>query len=322
MNTDIIRTMTYPTGRLLLNIMFTKGERLMRVEIDKFISHLHEVKKTSENTRVSYKRDLYKMSDFFQRQGIIEVEKINSTNLNSYMLHLEKEGRAPSTISRNIASIRAFFRYLFQKGKINIEPTDLLKAPKVTKKLPEILTVDEVDSLLRQPSGKNHKELRDKAMLELLYATGIRVTELISLKITDVNLQLNYITCCDKNSERTIPFGRESKIALSKFIRDVRDKMILSNGSDILFPNCSGKPMSRQGFWKIIKSYGNKAGIKSDITPHTLRHSFAAHLVGNGADLKSVQEMMGHADISATQVYANMSNKRIRDVYVRAHPRG
>lgn len=301
--------------------MFTKGEGYMKKEINKFISHLHDVKRTSENTEVSYRRDLYKMFSFFEKQDILDLDKINSTNLNSYMLYLEKEGKAPSTISRNIASIKAFFHYLHQEGIINKEPTDLLKPPKITKKPPEILSIIEIDSLLSQPSGKTLKDYRDKAMLELLYATGIRVTELINLRLKDVNMQLSYITCDDANNERIIPFGSEAKSALSKYINDVRKVMISNPDNDILFSNCSGNPMSRQGFWKLIKYYGNKAGIESEITPHTLRHSFAAHLVANGADLKSVQEMMGHSDISTTQVYANINSKRIRDVYAKAHPR-
>lgn len=294
----------------------------MKAEINNFISYLHDVKDTSENTEVSYRRDLNKMTDYFKEQGIFDITKVNSTNLNSYMIHLEKEGKAPSTISRNIASIKAFFNYLFQVGEIKKEPTDLLRPPKVVKKLPEILTVEEVDSLLNQPKGKTSKDCRDKAMLELLYATGIRVTELIHLKVTDVNMQLSYITCHDSCSERVIPFGREAKHALSKYMYEARDSMLKNSDNDSLFVNCLGKPMSRQGFWKLIKFYGAKAGIKADITPHSLRHSFAAHLVENGADLKAVQEMMGHSDISTTQVYANISNKRIRDVYTKAHPRG
>lgn len=293
----------------------------MKKEITKFISYLHDVKKTSENTEISYKRDLFKMADFLERQNVFEINKVNSTSLNSYMLYLEKEGKAPSTISRNIASIKAFFHYLLQEGLIPKEPTGLLKPPKIMKKPPEILSIRDIDSLLSQPSGKTMKDYRDKAMLELLYATGIRVTELIKLKVCDVNMQLGCITCHDGNNERVIPFGSEAKQALTKYINDIRKLMVTNPRNDILFSNCSGNPMSRQGFWKLIKYYGNKAGIDADITPHTLRHSFAAHLVANGADLKAVQEMMGHSDISTTQIYANMSNKRIRDVYAKAHPR-
>ena len=188
--------------------------------------------------------------------------------------------------------------------------------------MPEILTTEEVVRLLEQPSGDSPKEIRDKAMLELLYATGIRVTELITLRISEVNLSMSFIVCKDAHKERAIPFGMAAKNALIKYMTEAREQMVEDKSSDILFANCSGSPMSRQGFWKLIKYYSKKAGITADITPHTLRHSFAAHLVENGADLRSVQEMLGHSDISTTQIYANMNHNRIREVYAKAHPRG
>lgn len=209
-----------------------------------------------------------------------------------------------------------------QEGIVKKDITDGLKAPKIEKKIPEILTMDEVIRLLEQPSGNSHKEIRDKAMLELLYATGIRVTELITLKVSDVNLPMSFIICRDAHKERVIPFGKAAKEALVRYLTEAREQMIEDKSSDILFCNFSGAPMSRQGFWKLIKFYAKKAGITADITPHTLRHSFAAHLVENGADLRSVQEMLGHSDISTTQIYANMNHNRIREVYAKAHPRG
>lgn len=293
----------------------------MQLEINQFITYLHDVKKTSNNTEISYQRDLTKMVQFFEINGIMDVKKITGTNLNTYMLYLEKEGRATSTISRNIASMKAFFHFLLQEGKIEREPTETIKAPKIEKKTPDVLSIQEVDALLKQPAGKTPKDLRDKAMLELLYATGIRVSELINLELKDVNLQLGYIICRDHNRERIVPFGSQAKQALLKYIKNARNSMITDDSNDILFANCSGNPMSRQGFWKLIKYYGNKAGIQTEITPHTLRHSFAAHLVENGADLKAVQEMLGHSDISTTQIYANLGSKHIREVYTKAHPR-
>ena len=185
----------------------------------------------------------------------------------------------------------------------------------------EILSMDEVVRLLEQPDGDSPKEKRDKAMLELLYATGIRVTELIHLRLPDVNLPMGFVVCREGNKERVIPFGSKAKAALSAYLGEVRESMLADSDSDILFVNCSGKPMSRQGFWKLIKSYARKAGILTDITPHTLRHSFAAHLVENGADLRSVQEMLGHSDISTTQIYAHLDNSHIREVYAKTHPR-
>ena len=268
----------------------------MTQDIQNFIQYLHQVKKTSENTEVSYARDLKKMNQYLTAQGIHDVSEVTATSLNSYVLFLEKEGRKPATISRSIASMKAFYHY-----KVSEDPSERLRAPRIEKKMPAVLTQEEVTRLLEQPGGTSPKELRDTAMLELLYATGIRVSELISLKVSDVNLAMEYLTCSDSHKERIIPFGEQE---------------------EWLFTNCAGQQMSRQGFWKLIKSYGKKAGIEAEITPHMLRHSFAAHMVGNGADLKSVQEMLGHSDISTTQVYAQIGHRRMREVYVNAHPRG
>lgn len=294
----------------------------MKQDIHNFIQYLHLEKQTSENTEVSYERDLRKMSQFLQNNGIDSVSGVNATSLNSYVLLLEKDGMKPATISRSIASMKAFFHYLYKDGQIGQDPSEGLKAPKIEKKMPAILSTDEMTRLLEQPSGNTPKELRDKAMLEVLYATGIRVSELISLKVSDVNLQMEYLNCTDTHKERAIPFGKVAKDALKRYLEEGRVKLVEDEATEWLFTNCSGQQMSRQGFWKLIKHYGNKAGIKSEITPHTFRHSFAAHLVGNGADLKSVQEMLGHSDISTTQVYTQMSQNKIRDVYMKAHPRG
>ena len=201
------------------------------------------------------------------------------------------------------------------------DPAEHLRPPRVEKKMPEILTVEEVDLLLRQPSAKTPKGIRDKAMLELLYATGIRVSELICLEVSDVNLYVGYITCKDGERERIIPYGTAAKKALQSYLHGVRESFLRDEECSLLFTNCSGKAMSRQGFWKVLKMYAGAAGIEKDITPHTLRHSFAAHLIQNGADLKSVQEMMGHSDISTTQMYLNMNTYKIRDVYAKTHPR-
>lgn len=293
----------------------------MEQEINSFIIYLHNVKRTSENTEVSYRRDLLKVQHFMENQGIEDVQKISATNLNSYVLYLEKNHFSAATISRNIASLKAFYHYMFREGMVEEDISERLKAPRIEKKMPEILPMNEVARLLDQPCGDTPKEIRDKAMLELLYATGIRVTELITLKLDDVNLQLGFIICRDAAKERVIPFGSEARSALVNYLENVRNNMINDSGAEYLFVNCSGLPMSRQGFWKLIKLYAKKAGINEDITPHTLRHSFAAHLVENGADLRSVQEMLGHSDISTTQIYASMNQNKIREVYIKAHPR-
>ncbi len=296
--------------------------KLMEKAIDSFIVYLHNIKKTSRNTEMSYRRDLVKVQNYMAGQGICDVKKISATNLNSYILYLEKNQFSAATISRNIASIKAFYSYMFREGIVKDDVSDKLKAPKIEKKMPEILSTEEIVKLLEQPSGDNPKEVRDKAMLELLYATGIRVSELISLKLNDVNLQMGFIICRDASKERVIPFGNEARSALLRYLEGSRAALIEDPKSVYLFANCAGQPMSRQGFWKLVKHYAKKAGITEDITPHTLRHSFAAHLVENGADLRSVQEMLGHSDISTTQIYANMNHNRIREVYAKAHPRG
>ena len=294
----------------------------MEKAIEVFINYLHNIKKMADNTMQSYRRDLHKLQGFLADMGVKEVEAITKTNLNSYILYLEKKQLSPATISRNIASIKAFYHFMFKERMVEEDISEDLKAPKVEKKIPEVMTVTEVDKLLAQPAGDTPKDLRDKAMLELLYATGIRVSELISLKLTDVNLKMGFVMCKDSNKERVIPFGNQARVALIKYLDQGREALLLTKEEDILFVNCSGKPMSRQGFWKLIKTYAAKAGIASEITPHTMRHSFAAHLVENGADLHSVQEMLGHSDVSTTQIYANMNHNRIREVYAKTHPRG
>lgn len=294
----------------------------MEKEISAFITYLHNVKNTSGNTEMSYRRDLEKVQHFMEGRGIKETKAVTAQDLSDYVKYLEENKFAAATVSRNIASLKAFYHYMLQEGMVEEDITEKLKAPKIEKKAPEIMSPEEVVRLLEQPSGDSPKEIRDKAMLELLYATGIRVTELITLTLADVNMQMNFILCRDRNKERIIPFGAAAKNAMARYLNGTREEMLENKASDVLFANCSGQPMSRQGFWKLIKHYAKKADIQADITPHTLRHSFAAHLVENGADLRSVQEMLGHSDISTTQIYANLNHNHIREVYAKAHPRG
>mgnify|MGYP002626933968 CR=1 FL=1 len=294
----------------------------MEERIEGFIEYLHNVKKMSLNTELSYRRDLRKVCAFLRGLDVTDVRDVTGEALLSYVEKMEAEKFAPASISRSIASIRAFFHYLKKEEFIDEDVSDVLKAPKQEKKLPEIMTKDEVVRLLDEPRGDDPKELRDKAMLELLYATGIRVTELISLSVRDVNFQMNFIICRNGAKERVIPFGNAARTALIRYMEKGREALIEDKNEPSLFTNCSGKSMSRQGFWKLIKYYAKKAGIAADITPHTLRHSFAAHLVENGADLRSVQEMLGHSDISTTQIYASLNHNHLREVYAKAHPRG
>lgn len=291
-------------------------------ELEAFISYLGSIKKMSENTIVSYRRDLNKFAAYLEEQGIREVEEVSEFDLNDYVRQLEKQNFKAATISRNIASIKAFFHYLTKEGKISEDVSENLKAPKIEKKLPNVMTVEETEKLLMQPVIDNPKGLRDRAMLELLYATGIRVTELISLRVEDVDLKTSLLECRDDERERKIPFGSKAREALVDYLSSGREQLLNGGKSDILFTNCNGKPMSRQGFWKLLKAYGKKAGIQQDITPHTIRHSFAAHLIENGADIKSVQEMLGHSDISTTQVYVKLGSNHLRNEYSKAHPRG
>lgn len=295
----------------------------MEGAIDAFMVYLEEVKKKSVSTRQSYRCDLCKLQGFLSGLGVSRVEDISLTNLNSYILYLEKNRFAQTTISRNIASIKAFYHFLFRERRVAEDISEDLKAPRLQKKAPRVLAAQEVDRLLLQPSGDSPKECRDRAMLELLYATGIRVSELLSLKISDINLKMGFAVCGGAaGRERVIPFGSKARSALITYLEAARSALTADEAQELLFVNCSGQPMSRQGFWKLLKEYGRKADIGPEITPHTLRHSFAAHLLENGADLRSVQEMMGHADISATQVYQGVNSSSIREIYTRAHPRG
>lgn len=293
----------------------------MEQQILLFIEYIHNKKKTSENTEMSYKRDLRKLITYLNDHGINDWNQVKLSDLNDYINSMFENNFANASISRSIASIKALFAFLQYSNVLEDDIAKDLKAPKIEKKAPNILSKNEVTLLLEQPSGKTPKQIRDKAMLELLYATGIRVSELISLENSDINLSMDFIKIRDLKKERLIPFGTKAHNALTEYILNSRDVLLENNESDYFFVNCSGSQMSRQGFWKLIKTYTKMAGIEADITPHTLRHSFAAHLVENGAELKAVQEMLGHSDISTTQIYLSNAQNHLRDVYDKTHPR-
>ena len=293
----------------------------MQTYVEEYTNFMSNVRHKAVNTVESYKRDVIQYITYLNNTGVEDLAATTKTTVLSYLLTLQKEGRASSTVSRTLASLRSFYVFMIQNGMVKTDPTSNLEAPHVEKKPPQILTSAEVELLLEQPSTSENKGIRDKAMLELLYATGIRVSELINLNMTDVNLQMSFICCRTDKKERIIPMGNKAKEALAAYIETSRPCMIKNEDEKALFVNCSGARISRQGFWKIIKYYQHKADISKDITPHTLRHSFAAHLLENGADLRSIQEMMGHADISSTQVYSKLINSKIKDVYAKAHPR-
>ncbi|MBP3338931.1 MAG: tyrosine-type recombinase/integrase [Lachnospiraceae bacterium] len=275
----------------------------MRTVVEEFSIYLKNNKRKSENTIMSYKRDLNSLIDFLEKNNITSYDKVTSTNINSYVLEMEKLGKSPATIARNISSINTFFRYLLVKGYVKGEPTEFVKAPKVSKKLPSVLSDSEIDRLVMQPNNKDAKGLRDKAMLELLVSTGIRVSELINIEISDVNLQLGYLVCKNEKKDRVIPFGNKVNVALSRYLNE--DRVEDAEG-DLLFLNCFGKKMSRQGVWKIIKTYAKKAGIEKEITPQMFRHSFGVNKIKSGKSVEEVQEMMGHTDISSTSIYKGM----------------
>jgi len=275
----------------------------------------------SENTMSSYMRDLRQLQEYLQQEKGSTLLEGNETDLQDYIEHLREAGKSVSTIARNIASWKNFYQYLILQNLTENNPARSLSAGKAEHKLPEILTNKEVELLLQQPKASDAKGTRDKAMLELMYATGVRVSELIDLNVGDVNLQSASIRCFSKNRERFIPMYPYAVTILRDYMDHVRTSLVSSSENEALFVNMNGERMSRQGFWKIIKYYQNKAKIKKDITPHMLRHSFAAHLLENGADLKSVQKMLGHSDISSTLFYTQLVPTSIKDVYQNAHPR-
>ena len=288
---------------------------------DRFSDYLINVKKASNNTLSSYLRDIRQFGDYLVAHDLPGYADAGEDELSEYIAWLRSSGKSVATVSRNIASLKCFYSYLLSQHLVDKNPTGKLVPDKATQKLPQILTSKEVELLLEQPECTDAKGYRDKAMLELLYATGIRVSELISLNITDLNLSAGVIRCVSHDKERFIPLYPAAIRALSEYVEFVRPQMIARDDEPSLFVNVSGERMSRQGFWKIIKSYQIKAHIEKDITPHTLRHSFAAHLLENGADLRSIQEMLGHADISSTQIYSQLVKKQLKDVYNKTHPR-
>lgn len=291
----------------------------MNVLMQDFVNYLEHDRGVSANTLQSYSRDIRQFSDYIDARHI-DVTKTTKNDVAMYVAYMQKNGKAASSVSRSLASVRAMFNYLQLKGAIAVNPTFKLKTPKVEKKLPQILTTAEVDRLLNQPDLRCPKGKRDKAMLELLYASGIKVSEIISLNVSDIDLDFGYLKCIGESDVRIIPLGKAAVSALKEYITVFRPAMA-EPGENALFVNVNGKAMTRQGFWKLVKTYAKSARIDKDITPHTLRHSFAAHLLENGADLSSIQEMLGHKDIASTQVYTRLMKNHIREVYNKAHPR-
>ena len=292
----------------------------MEKQFKLFLEFLQIDKKASENTLQSYRRDIVYYNKYIESHNL-NYAKVNEEDIKDYLEYLQSIGKKASTISRNLASIRSFYQFLVKNKKVKADPTAHIQSPKIEKKAPSVLTAKEIELLLDQPKDVDLKGTRDKAMLEFAYATGMRVTEIISLNIEDVKIEEGYVVCHSGTKQRNIPLGSLSLKALKEYIEDARPILIRDESVKALFVNVNGQRLTRQGFWKIVKFYKEQAHITKDITPHVLRHSFATHLLQNGADLKAIQTMLGHSDISSTQVYMQFQDNGLKNVYKKAHPR-
>lgn len=292
----------------------------MDKDINNFLEFIKVDKKLSKNTLESYQRDIYQYKEYLNENNI-NYTNLKHEDIINYLEYLNSLNKKASTISRHLASIRLFCQYLVKNKIAKEDPTRGIQSPKIEKKAPNVLSSQEVSLLFEQPRGEDLKSIRDKAMLEIAYATGMRVTEIISLNIDDIDLENSSVICKNENKQRIIPLGKMSLQALKEYIITARPNIIKDDKEQALFVNVNGRRLTRQGFWKIIKYYKEQAHITKDITPHVLRHSFATHLLQNGADLKSIQTMLGHSDISSTQVYVQFQDPELRDIYKKSHPR-
>lgn len=294
----------------------------VRDMIEDFLNYLLVERGLSENTISAYRSDLYKYSDFTQKKKRLHPNEIKRDDIRDYMMTQKERGLSANSISRSLVAIKVFHRFLLREKYIKEDVASVLDSPKLWKHLPESLSISEVEEIIKKPNTRNWLGIRDKAALELMYATGLRVSEIVNLIVDNVNLDIGFVKCVGKGSkERIVPIGRQSQAALTRYIQKVRPKLIKSTPSSILFLSRLGKKISRQSFWKMIKKYALLSGIKKDIAPHTLRHSFATHLLERGADLRVVQEMLGHADISTTQIYTHVNKERLKSIHHQFHPR-
>ncbi len=288
----------------------------------KYLEFLKTKKRMAPNSCEAYGRDVNEFIAFAEGRGINDITQTTKTDVVAYLHYLTQSGKSPSTMNRKVASIRGFFRYLIGEGKMEEDPTDSIKSPRIERKEVEYLSIEEIDKLLACPDDSN-KGVRDRAILEVLYATGIRVSELIAVNVEDINLRMGFITCDSGNNKaRIVPLGRPARAALENYLYGAREKLVGEDSEEnALFVNQYGHRITRQGLWKILRDYGQQAGLEHKLTPHTLRNSFAVHMLQNGADLKSLQELMGHDDITATQIYLSATKSRLKDVYDKSHPR-
>lgn len=295
----------------------------MNTYIDEFINYLAVERGLADNTLLAYGRDLKKYSICLAKKGVKEARQVKRDHVTDFMYDQKKKGLSANSICRSLAAIKMFHRFLVRERLAGEDPTNLVDTPKLWKRVPDVLTTAEIESMISAAKGKGWQVVRDKAILELFYASGMRVSELLNLKMENVNLELGYVRCIGKGSkERIIPIGKRACEAVEKYCQSARTKLAKDNSTLFLFLSRLGKKISRQSIWKIIKSYAKKANIKKEIKPHTLRHSFATHLLEHGADLRSVQEMLGHSDISTTQIYTHVDRERLKSVHKQFHPRG
>jgi integrase/recombinase XerD len=300
-----------------MNLIFGDDE----LNFNDFETFLIKEKHASENTVNAYMKDLEHFRDFIVSRSIDRLSDVSNSDIVAYLMELKKQGRSKSTVNRRLTSIRTFYKYLLREGKVRENPAEDIKSPRIEKKDIEFLSIDEVNRLMTLPD-ESTKGIRDRAILELMYATGIRASELIDMKLDDLNMRMGFVKCTGEHSKaRIIPIGRPARHALEDYVYDARPVLLKKSTNEKLFVNYAGESMTRQGLWKILKEYGEEAGLKIRLTPQVLRNSFAVHMLQNGADIKSIQELMGHEDIAATQAYLAVTKNRIKDVYDRAHPR-
>lgn len=295
------------------------------MQLQNFITYLKEEKKTAANTCEAYERDLKAFTGFLKKRGITDVTCATAADVAAYLLELKNTGKSKATTNRRLSSLRAFYKYLLKQGEIEENPTEDIKSPRIEKRELDYLTIEEVETLLDAPDD-SVKGIRDKAILEVMYATGVRVSEVIELKMKDLNLRMGFLTLNGAHGRaRIVPIGALARKALERYILESRPVLMKEKFTDgpesPLFVNYVGEAFSRQGFWKLMKQYGKQVGLEDRLSPHILRTSFAVHMVQNGADLKSLQELMGHEDIMATRIYLSVTKNRIKDVYDRTHPR-
>ena len=295
------------------------------MDLKYFVDYLKRERKVSPNTADAYERDLIYFEKFLATRGVAKAEDAAGADVTAFLMELKDKGRSDATINRRMSSVRAYYKYLLSKGEISVNPAADIKTPRVKRNDVEFLTVAEVERLLEQPDN-TVKGIRDRALLEVMYATGIKVSEAIELRLSDANLKMGFITLNgDHGKARIVPMGGPAREALNSYISTARKAFMKEEGTEdpdgMLFVNYMGGPLTRQGCWKILRTYGKAAGLEGKITPHILRTSFAVHMVQNGADLKTLQELMGHEDVTAMKVYFSLTKNRIKDVYDRTHPR-